>query len=121
IRLVGGKCLMDTGDGVPPGLLEGTKEGLEESLALAKRWHDPKGRLRYALAPRFVLSSTEESLREVARLSQRDGLVRKLRGDDNIAYFDKVGVSGPRAVLAHCVHPTPREIALLADKKTRVS
>lgn len=136
IRLTGGKCLMDTGEGVPRGLLEGTREGLDESLALAKRWHGSTGRLRYALAPRFVLSSTEESLREVARLSLRDGftihthaseqlpeceLVRKLRGDDNIAYFDAVGIAGPRAVLAHCVHPTAREVALLAEKKTCVS
>src|SRR5256885_309785 len=39
IRLTGGKCLMDMGEGVPRGLLEGTAEGLEESLALARRWH----------------------------------------------------------------------------------
>ncbi len=136
IRLVGGKCLMDAGEGVPKGLLEGTREGLDESLALAKRWHGAHPRLRYALTPRFVLSSTEESLREVAHLSARDGftihthaseqvaeceLVRKLRGLDNIAYFDSLGISGPRAVLAHCVHPTDREVSLLAEKKTRVS
>ncbi len=136
IRLVGGKCLMDTGDGVPRGLLEGTREGIEESLALARRWHGKTPLLRSCLAPRFVLSSSEESLREVARLSARDGLlvhthaseqlpecslVRKERGDDNIAYFDRLGISGARAVLAHCVHPTPREVALLAEKKTRVA
>jgi|SRR5579883_879695 len=136
IRLVGGKCLMDAGEGVPRGLLEGTREGLDESLALARRWDRKTSLLRYALTPRFVLTSSEESLREVAHLSARDGftihthaseqepecaLVRAQRGDDNIAYFDRVGISGPRAVLAHCVHATPRELALLAEKKTCVA
>ena len=41
------------------------------SAALAKRWHGAAdGRLRYAYAPRFVLSCTDELLREVGDAGQ---------------------------------------------------
>jgi cytosine/adenosine deaminase-related metal-dependent hydrolase len=134
IRLVGGKCLMDDRESVPANLLESSRDAIDESLALAKRWHG-RERLLYALAPRFVLSCTEGVLRDVAALSAREGYlihthaseqakecayVRERRGDDNIAYLDRIGIGGPRACLAHCVHATPREIDLLAEKKTRV-
>jgi cytosine/adenosine deaminase-related metal-dependent hydrolase len=137
IRLVGGKCLMDAGDAVPKGLLESTRAAVDESVALSRRWHGRgSGRLRYAFAPRFVLSCTEELLKEVAELSRTSGLlvhthaseqkaecaiVREERGLDNIEYLQELGISGPRAVLAHCVHVTEREVDLLAAEKTRVA
>lgn len=137
IRLVGGKCLMDSGEAVPRGLLETTRHAVDESLALASRWHGKAGgRLRYAFAPRFVLSCSEALLREVSALSQRDSLlihthaseqlpecaiVRRERGADNIEYLAALGIEGARAVLAHCVHPTEREVSLLAEARTRVS
>jgi cytosine/adenosine deaminase-related metal-dependent hydrolase len=136
LRLAGGKAMMDTGDGVPARLRESTRSSIDESLALAKRWHGRAGgRIRYAFAPRFVLSCTDELLREVARLSERDGLlvhthaseqlpecelVRRERGDDNIAHLAKLGIAGPRACLAHCVHPTEREVGLIVERGTRV-
>src|SRR5690349_18176760 len=40
IRYTGGKAMMDTGDGVPPGLLETTAASLAECDALADRWHE---------------------------------------------------------------------------------
>jgi cytosine/adenosine deaminase-related metal-dependent hydrolase len=48
-------------------------------------------------------------------------LVRQLRGMDNIAYFDSLGLSGPRVTLAHCVHPTLAERGLLARTGTHVT
>ena len=137
VRLVGGKCLMDTGDGVPRGLFESRTTGLDESCALAKRWHGrASGRLRYAFAPRFVLSCTEGLLRDVSDLSSASGflihthaseqksecaIVVRERGQDNIAYLHALGISGPRTVLAHCVHPTAREVDILSEQKTRVA
>src|SRR5690606_20090824 len=70
IRLTGGKAMMDAGQGVPRGLRESTADSLSESLALIDRWHGAaEGRLRYAFAPRFVLSCSETLLKEVARLA----------------------------------------------------
>jgi 5-methylthioadenosine/S-adenosylhomocysteine deaminase len=128
-RLVGGKAMMDAGQGLPAGLRETTADSIAESLKLLERWHGShNGRLRYAFAPRFVLSCTENLLKEVARLSKEKGVrihthasenptecdtVRQKFGMDNISYFNSLGVLGPQTTLAHCVWLTSEEQKLL--------
>ncbi|NVI97715.1 5'-deoxyadenosine deaminase [Myxococcus sp. AM009] len=136
-RLVGGKAMMDAGAGVPAGLRESTEASLRESLALKERWHGTHdGRLRYAFAPRFVLSCTPALLREVARLAREHGLrihthasenaketdaVRQYTGgEDNVAFFHTVGMSGPHVTMAHCVWLSQEEQDLLRDTRTVV-
>jgi cytosine/adenosine deaminase-related metal-dependent hydrolase len=135
-RLTGGKAMMDTGAALTVGLGETTESSLAESLALLERWHGTHGdRLRYAFAPRFVLSCTETLMREVARLARERGVrihthasenptecdvVRQLTGQDNIAYFHTLGFSGPHVTLAHCVWPTEEEVRLLSETGTVV-
>ena len=132
IRYTGGKCLMDAASEGPLG--ESTSAALRETEALGRKWHGAgDGRLRYALCPRFVLSCSPALLREVGRLSAEHGwlihthasenraevaLVRKQTGQDNVDYFDALGLCGPRTVLAHCVHLTPREVRTLARTRT---
>jgi 5-methylthioadenosine/S-adenosylhomocysteine deaminase len=134
IRAVIGKAMMDTGG--DPGLREGTRASLDESAALCKAWHgSERGRLRYAYAPRFVLSCTEELLRAVAAEARRLGArihthasenrdelaaVKRERGDDNIAYLDRVGLTGHDVGLAHCVWLADRERTILAETGTHV-
>jgi len=136
LRVVGGKAMMDHGEGVPARLRETTRASLDESDRLRRDWEGAfDGRIGYAYAPRFVLSCSEELLREVAA-RVADGarvhthaseqlpeveLVRRERGEDNIRYFDRLGITGPRATLAHCVHPTTEERAILAAKGTHVA
>lgn len=136
-RLVGGKAMMDTGAGVPEGLRESTAESLAHSLALLERWHNThEGRLRYAFAPRFVLTCTPELLREVAKLSREHGVrihthasenaketeaVRQYTGgQDNVDYFHTVGLMGQHVTLAHCVWLSAEEQALLRETRTVV-
>ncbi|AGC47568.1 N-ethylammeline chlorohydrolase [Myxococcus stipitatus DSM 14675] len=136
-RLVGGKAMMDTGVGVPAGLLESTAESLAESLALLERWHGThEGRLRYAFAPRFVLTCTPELLREVVRLSRERGVrihthasensketeaVRQYTGGrDNVDYFHTVGLMGQHVTLAHCVWLSDEEQSLVRETRTVV-
>jgi cytosine/adenosine deaminase-related metal-dependent hydrolase len=136
LRVVGGKAMMDHGEGVPARLRETTRASLDESDRLRRDWEGAfDGRIGYAYAPRFVLSCTEELLREVAARVAEGArvhthaseqlpeveLVRRERGDDNIRYFDRLGLGGPRATLAHCVHPTAEERAILAAKGTHVA
>jgi len=137
LRATIGKAMMDSGVGVPPGLRETTRESLAESLALAERWHGAdNGRLRYAFAPRFVLSCTEGLLVEVVKESKARGLmmhthasenpnevaaVREKCGADNVTYLHELGMSGPDTVYAHCVWVTAHEQRILADTGTTVA
>jgi 5-methylthioadenosine/S-adenosylhomocysteine deaminase len=136
IRYVGGKAMMDSGEGVPPGLLEDTAASLRESDRLAERWHGAAaGRIRYAYCPRFVLTCTPELMRAVADRSrsgdlvvhthaseQREEgeLVRWQFGAPNIQFLASLGLAGPRTVLAHCVWPDPHEPGELARLGTNV-
>jgi cytosine/adenosine deaminase-related metal-dependent hydrolase len=134
IRYVGGKALMDAGQGVPAGLRETTQASIDASVAQAKAFHrTANGRLRFAFCPRFVLSSTEEQLREVARLasqldcrihthaSENQHEVQAIRdrvGSDNVDYFHRLGLLGPRSALAHGIWLTAHEQRLVADTQT---
>ncbi len=135
LRATMGKAMMDDGEGVPARLRERTRRSIDESDAVAARWHGAAdGRMRYAYAPRFVLSCTEELLREVGARVHRGArlhthaseqyaeiaLVRQLRGADNIVYLESLGLAGPRAALAHCVHATDDERRRLATNGTHV-
>src|SRR5262245_47211858 len=76
IRYTGGKAMMDTGEGVPPGLRETADGSLAESEALAGRWHGGAGgRLRYAYCPRFVLSCSTALLRAAGQRAGAAGLL----------------------------------------------
>jgi cytosine/adenosine deaminase-related metal-dependent hydrolase len=137
IRLVGGKCMMDAGQGVPAALRETTHAALTESARLLDAWHGQAGgRLRYALAPRFVLACTEGLLRETVAMARARGVrihthaaesteecdaVRTRTGLDYLEYLEKVGLLGPGTTLAHCVWLTANEQRLLRESHTCVA
>jgi len=137
LHAAAGRCLLDRGDGVPRRLREGARRQMDESLALAARWHGAAGgRLRYALSPRFVPGCSEGLLRDVASEARARGflvhthasenrdeiaLVRRLTGRENVEYLDDVGISGSHVVMAHGVHLAAREVKLLAKRGTRVA
>jgi len=52
---------------LPPGLLHSPEAALADSADLILRWHD-RGRLRYAVTPRFSLSASDEMLDACAQL-----------------------------------------------------
>jgi 5-methylthioadenosine/S-adenosylhomocysteine deaminase len=136
LRAISGACMMDDGD-IPRGLWAPTETALQESARLLERWHGrDEGRLRYGFAPRFVLCCSEPLLVEVARMAEKQGvhfhthaaenrtetdLVRARCGAGNIAYFDRIGVLGPRTVLAHCVWLEDAEYDALARTRTAVA
>ena len=136
LRAVSGKAMMDAGTDVPKGLRETTRHSLRESERLAKAWTGAaEGRLGYAYCPRFILSCSEELLRECALLAAEHGalihthaaeqeeerrVVRNLLGDDDVALLARFGVTGERAVLAHGVQLRADEMQGLAAAKTRV-
>ncbi len=136
IRAACGKAMMDTGNGVPARLRETTRDSLDESLDLAREWHGADSdRIRYAFAPRFVLSCTPELQREVGRLSREAGYlihthasehpseiaaIDASTGRRNIDLLQDLGMCSGRSVFAHGVHLSAAERQILASTATTI-
>lgn len=132
-----GKCMMDYGDDVPPGLMEVTAQSLAESVALHQRWHGAAdGRIRYAFAPRFAVSCTETLLRGVVEAAEDLGCLIHTHsaetsfenefcgehyGCTNMAFLERIGMLRDGSVLAHGVHVTDDECATLARTRTAIA
>ena len=136
LRAVVGKCMMDADAAVPSRLMEQTAASIDESVALAKRWHGrANGRLRAAFAPRFAVSCSRELLEAVAHLADehqlvihthasenRDeiALIKSRTGLKNIDYLADTGLTTHRLCLAHCVWVDESEQALIAERDVKV-
>jgi cytosine/adenosine deaminase-related metal-dependent hydrolase len=136
LRAIIGKCFMNVGSGAPKRLLQPARQAFIESEALHKEWHDTSdGRIRLALAPRFILSCTEGLLREADALARDWGVlvhthasenrdevrwVRQRTGCGNIEAFDRYGMLHDRLCLAHCVWTSAREQRLLSESQAKV-
>ena len=136
LRIFAGLCVSDRDLAGP---LHTTPErALREGLELAQRWHG-RGRLAYAVTPRFALSCGEallaacgelvaavpglhvtthinENLEEIAGVR-----ARYPGAADYLDAYDRFGLVGPRTVLAHDVHPRDRELARLAESGAAVA
>lgn len=135
IRAVAGKAMMDFGNH-PAGLQESTKDSIDESLRLLNKWHRyDNGRIRYAFAPRFALSCSDDLLRETGNLARENGvlyhthaaenvneaeLVQQRFGVSNIQLFDKLGVADKNLCLAHCVWTDHEDRQLLKERDIKV-
>ena len=140
IRLVLGKVMMDR---LRYDATIADREVLDASLAqsqrLIERWHGrDRGRLRYAVTPRFAVSCSPEMLRESAALAKATGAywqthisedrhevdeVARLFPDaiDYTDVYDRAGGLGPQTILAHAVYLSEREIARLVETETRIA
>jgi 5-methylthioadenosine/S-adenosylhomocysteine deaminase len=136
IRAVIGKCLMDADSLAPKRLYQPTREAIDESLSLRKRWQGAAGgRISAAFAPRFALSCSRELLEEVGSLSaqqdiivhthaseQQDeiALVEQNTGRRNMHYFAETGLLSPRLCVAHCIWVDESEQAAMAEHDVKV-
>jgi len=137
IRAISGKVMMDDPNGdLPASLQETTEASLQESVDLYEKFHGQgDGRLEVAFTPRFVISCTDALLREVAALAQAKqafvhthasenraeiAVVEDIRGMRNVVYLEKVGLTGPRLLLAHCIWLDEKEKDILVRSKTRI-
>jgi guanine deaminase len=128
MRVVSGKVLMDLG---PPGLADMPELGRSESEALISRWRG-RGRLGYAITPRFALTSSDEQLHTAGALLAahpqillHTHLAENVdecaavaeRFPDSLDYldaYDRFGLVGDRSVFAHGIHLSPRASARMA-------
>lgn len=129
MRILSGKVLMDLG---PDGLSDTPQSAREESEALIRRWRG-RGRLGYAVTPRFALTSSDTQLREAgALLAAHPDVLLHTHLAENVrecaavlerfpdAYhyldaYDRFGLVGDRSVFAHGVHLSDRACTRLAE------
>ena len=136
LRIVSGMVLSDRQ--LRPELHQTPDSAYRDSSDLIRCFHG-RGRLLYAVTPRFALS-TSESMLEVCQTLRREheGLrfqthlnenVREIEevaglfpwAPDYLAVYERFGLGGRGAVMAHNVHPTQSEIERLAAGGTAVA
>jgi guanine deaminase len=117
-------------------LLQSPGMALTDSSDLIARWHG-RGRLRYAVTPRFSLSASDKMLDVCAQLLGQ-GVWFTSHVNENVAeiatvaglfpgarhYLDtyrRHGLVTERSVFAHNVHPDDAELAVLAEHGASVS
>ncbi len=133
MRMIAGKALMDRN--APEALSDTPQRGYDESKALIARWKG-RGRLDYAVTPRFAVTSTEAQLEAAgALLRENPGVYMQTHLDENHAeialvkqlfpwtktyleVYERYGLLGPRSVFGHCIHLEPSEIASLAETRS---
>ncbi len=118
-------------------LLTTPGRAVEDSLALAARWHGTD-RLRYAVTPRFSLSCTDEMLAACAavladvpgawftsHVNENRAEIAEVEalfgGEHYVGTYDRHGLLGERSVLAHDVHPRDEELGVLAARGASVA
>jgi guanine deaminase len=124
MRIAAGKVLMDRN--CPEDLRDTAETGHADSADLIRRYHG-KGRLTYAITPRFAASSTERQLELAAQLlNENPGILLQTHLSENekeiefvlhtypgchdyLAAYEKFGLATDRSVFAHCVHLSPDE------------
>ncbi|QQE63716.1 guanine deaminase [Leptolyngbya sp. BL0902] len=136
LRMISGKVLMDCN--APDYLRDTAQTGYDQSKALIEKWHG-KGRLRYAVTPRFAGTSTEAQLKAAAKLldefpdvylhthlSENINEVAWIRElfpqyDGYLDVYDQTGLVRERSVFAHGVQLTDEEFRRLAQAKATIS
>lgn len=136
MRMIAGKVLMDRN--APMALSDTAQSGYDDSLALMNKWHG-RGRLLYAVTPRFAPTSTPAQLEAASALWKlRPDAYMQTHLSENLAelewvaelfpqhkdYFDvyeQYGLAGPRAIFGHSIHLSEREWLRLAETDSSVA
>jgi guanine deaminase len=136
MRMISGKVLMDRH--APDYLTDTPETAYSDSKALIQKWHK-RGRLLYAVTPRFAPTSTvaelevatkllqefpdvylhthlSENLKEVAWVAE---LFPESRGYLDV--YDRAGLVGEKSIFAHCIHLTNAEFQRLSAQKSAIA
>jgi len=130
LRMAAGKVLMDRN--CPVSLRDTAESGYAQSRALIKSWHG-RGRLSYAITPRFAPTSSEAQLERAGELAKEfpDVFVHTHLAENRKevafvrdlfpwarSYLDvyaRFGLVRSRSVFAHCIHLDDEDVALLGE------
>ncbi|MEJ2128593.1 MAG: guanine deaminase [Woeseiaceae bacterium] len=129
LRLIAGKVLMD--EHCPAELRDDPQSAYDDSKALIERWHN-RGRLGYAITPRFALTSSAAQLQAAGKLAAEfpdtwlhTHLAENREEVDAIAgkfpqrrsyldVYDYYGLLRDRSIFAHCLHLDEADRKLMA-------
>ncbi|TSE26074.1 Guanine deaminase [Tepidimonas sediminis] len=136
LRWIAGKVLQDRHS--PDGVRDETERSLLDTEALIARWHG-RGRLGYAITPRFAPSCSDAQLRGAGELAARHPdvwiqshvaenvdevrWVRTLYPHDRsyLAVYERFGLLRRRAVYAHGIYLDDADRARLADSGAAIA
>ncbi|WP_207458916.1 guanine deaminase [Azospirillum sp. SYSU D00513] len=131
--IIAGKVMMDRN--APNALRDTAQKGYDDSKALIERWHG-RDRLRYAVTPRFAITSTEAQLEAAGALMREhpDAYMQTHLSEnlDEIAYvrtlfpdardytdvYDRFGLLGPNSLFGHCIHLSDEELDRLSESRS---
>jgi guanine deaminase len=136
LRIISGLVLSDRS--LRPELHQTVEQAYRESSELIRRFHG-RGRLLYAVTPRFALS-TSEAMLEVCQSLMREHPELRMQthlnesraeidevarmfpwAKDYLAVYERFHLTGRRAVMAHNVHPSTSQLERLAASATTIS
>jgi guanine deaminase len=135
MALVTGKTMMDCN--AIPSLQDTAEQGAKDSETLYNNWHG-KGRLRYAITPRFAVTSSEAQLKASGELlkslpgalmqthiSESAGEIAFVKSSfpwskDYTDVYDRYGLLSDRSLFAHGIHLTERECERLSETGSSV-
>lgn len=128
--VIAGKVMMDRN--APVGLTDTPQSGYDDTKALIAEWHG-KGRLHYAITPRFAITSSPEQMemagalmREYPDLHMQTHLSENQAeiaftqqlypwSKDYTDVYEHYGLLGPKALFGHSIHLSEREADALSD------
>jgi guanine deaminase len=123
---------------VPASVRDSPEQGAVESEALYRKWHG-RDRLRYAVTPRFAVTSSEAQLQVAhdlmqtlpaalmqTHLSESAGELERIRelypnDADYTAVYDRFGLLSERSLFAHGIHLSERECRRLSETGSTVA
>ncbi|MBK8457515.1 MAG: guanine deaminase [Phyllobacteriaceae bacterium] len=130
MAMIAGKVMMDRN--APAALTDDAQRSYDGTKALIGSWHG-RGRLGYAITPRFAITSTPAQLEAAGalarefpdchvqtHLSENDAeivLSNALYPDcgDYTGIYERYGLTGPKSLFGHCIHLSEREADALSD------
>jgi len=135
-RLITGKVAMDRN--CPDYLQDTPESSFEDALELIDNWH-LKGRLQYAITPRFAITSSEAQLEKTAELARLypDMVIQTHLAEnvDEVAWmkelfpkhrsyldvYDQYGMLRPNSVYAHCIYLDELDIKRLITTQSSIA
>lgn len=136
MRIVAGKALMDRN--VPESVRDTAESGDRDSRELIKKWHG-KGRLGYAVTPRFAPACSDDQMERAGKLlAEYPDVLMHTHLSENVSeiewvkelypdcdgYLDayaKFGLLTNQSVFAHCIHLEAEECQRMAEADASIS